>query len=303
MFLVNIIKKGERMQILDLTALRTFVAVSEFGGVTRAAGIVNLTQSAVSMQIKRLETMLDLPLFERRSRTLILTPAGEQLLGYARRMLDLNDEAVMRLTTESYEGELTLGVPHDIVYPAIPQVLQELARQFPRVKINLISSYTGLLHQKFAEGAVDIILTTEVDTKPGGEVLVDLPLVFVGAPNGKAWQERPLRLAFEENCVFRPLVQTELDRAGIAWELAVSTRSSRTVEATVSADLAVHAMIAGTARDELEEINGQGHLPDLGMQRVNMYKAAHSHAPVSLALQALLRPAFARLGQEAVGKR
>ena len=100
---------------LDLTALRSFVAVADAGGVTRAAGLLNLTQSAVSMQIKRLEEALGLTLLDRSRRGVALTAEGEQLLRYARRMVALNDEAVARMTANEYEGEITLGVPHDVV--------------------------------------------------------------------------------------------------------------------------------------------------------------------------------------------
>ena len=100
---------------LDLTALRSFVTVAETGGVTRAAGFLNLTQSAVSMQLKPLEESLNVPLLDRSSRSIALTAAGEQLLGYAKQMVALNDEAWGRLTAEEFEGEITLGVPHDII--------------------------------------------------------------------------------------------------------------------------------------------------------------------------------------------
>ncbi len=125
---------------LDLTALRSFVAVADAGGVTRAAGFLNLTQSAVSMQIKRLEETLDLALLDRSARRVALTAAGEQLLGYARWMLALNDEVFGRLTHDDFEGEVVLGVPHDIVYPAIPQVLQRFSAEFPRMRVTLLSS-------------------------------------------------------------------------------------------------------------------------------------------------------------------
>ncbi|MEM8633227.1 MAG: LysR family transcriptional regulator, partial [Pseudomonadota bacterium] len=108
------------MRTLDLTALRALVAVADSGGVTRAANLLNLTQSAVSMQMKRLEQAVGLPLLEKSGRRVVLTSAGDQLLGYARRMLALNDEAITRLTAPAYEGTLTLGVPHDIVFPHIP---------------------------------------------------------------------------------------------------------------------------------------------------------------------------------------
>ncbi|MEC7965928.1 MAG: LysR family transcriptional regulator, partial [Pseudomonadota bacterium] len=98
------------MRNLDVTTLRSFVAVAELGGVTRAAGFLNLTQSAVSMQLKRLEELLNLSLIDRSSRSVSLTASGEQLLSYARRMVNLNDEVMSRLTDQAYECEIVLGV-------------------------------------------------------------------------------------------------------------------------------------------------------------------------------------------------
>ena len=116
------------MRNLDITTLRSFVAVADAGGVTRAAGFLNLTQSAVLMQLKRLEEMLDLALLDRSGRGVSLTPAGEQLLAYARRMVELNDEIYARLTMQDWEGEIVLGVPHDVVYPVIPRVMKKMQR-------------------------------------------------------------------------------------------------------------------------------------------------------------------------------
>ncbi|MCX8508664.1 MAG: LysR family transcriptional regulator [Rhodobacteraceae bacterium] len=130
---------------LDLTALRAFVATAETGGVTRAASLLNLTQSAVSMQIKRLEEALARPFFFRSARRLTLTPEGEQLMAYAKRMLSLNDEVLARLTDTALVGELRLGVPHDIVYPAIPELLKRMAQHYPRLRINLTSCFTLLM--------------------------------------------------------------------------------------------------------------------------------------------------------------
>ena len=114
------------MRNLDVTTLRSFVAVAEAGGVTRAAGFLHLTQSAVSMQLKRLEELLGLELLDRSGRTIALTASGEQLLVYARRMVALNDEVMTRLTDQAYDGQIALGVPHDIIYPVIPQVFKAI---------------------------------------------------------------------------------------------------------------------------------------------------------------------------------
>ena len=112
------------MRNLDVTTLRSFVAVAEQGGVTRAAAALNLTQSAVSMQLKRLEELLGQDLLDRSNRRIALTGSGELLLTYARRLVELNDEAVGRLTDDVYEGELILGAPYDVIYPVVPQVLK-----------------------------------------------------------------------------------------------------------------------------------------------------------------------------------
>jgi len=256
---------------LDLTALRSFVAVADAGGVTRASGFLNLTQSAVSMQIKRLEESLGITLLDRSARAVALTGEGEQLLGYARRMLELNDEVIARMTDEVYEGEITLGVPHDIVYPAIPQVLQRFAADFPRVRVNLESSFTKALREQFAKGDIDIILTTEDGVGDAGETLNTVPLVWVGAPGGQAWRQRPLRLAFEKRCIFRVGVQSALDEAGIRWEMAVDSEQTSTIEATVAADLAVHVSLQGAGSPRLEAIQHGGALPMLPGKDINLY--------------------------------
>ncbi|WP_300015714.1 LysR family transcriptional regulator [uncultured Roseobacter sp.] len=280
------------MRNLDITTLRSFVAVADAGGVTRAAGFLHLTQSAVSMQLKRLEELLDVELLDRSGRTIALTASGEQLLVYARRMVALNDEVIGRLTDQAYEGEITLGVPHDIVYPAIPQVLKRFHAAFPRVKVQLVSSYTRALKDQFGRGECDLILTTENTLEPGGTTLCRKPLLWIGAPGGAAWRCQPLNLAFGRRCTFRPRVVEALDTAGIEWEVIVETDSDRTIEATVSADLAVHTMIEGTEPPHLERIDHGGALPELPHQLINLYGAQTKKSVVHDTLADLLRRAF-----------
>ncbi len=280
------------MRNLDITTLRSFVAVADSGGVTRAAGFLHLTQSAVSMQLKRLEEMLGLDLLDRSGRTIGLTASGEQMLVYARRMIALNDEMIARLTDQAYEGEIKLGVPHDVVYPAIPQVLKQFNAAFPRVRVLLEASHTRSLKEQFAKGDRDLIVTTETGLDQGGETLAAKELIWIGAPGGAAWRQRPLRLAFCRFCTFRPHVAKALDAAGIDWEMAVDTESDRTIEAAVSADLAVHAMIEGTEPPYLDPVDHNGTLPVLPGQKINLYGAQTSSNEVRNTLIGLLRSAF-----------
>lgn len=299
MFENAVITGGDMPRNLDLTSLRSFAAVADTGGVTRAAGLLNLTQSAVSMQVKRLEEGLGVELLDRAGRGVALTPAGEQLLSYARRMLALNDEVWGRLTAQEFEGEIRLGVPADIIFPAIPQVLKRCAAEFPRVRIKLISAPTRRLLAMFGRGECDAILTTEEECGVGGETLVELPLVWVGADNGTAWRRTPLPIAFCSNCIFRAGVIRALDAAGVDWELAVDSELDNAVEAAVSADLGVTALLLNALPRQTEQVMHGGALPALGRQRINLYVRTERMGSVIEAVVDHLRHAYGLIAPRA----
>ncbi|WP_298293332.1 LysR family transcriptional regulator [uncultured Litoreibacter sp.] len=278
---------------LDLTALRSFVAVADSGGVTKAAGYLHLTQSAVSMQLKRLEEALDVRLLDRANRSVTPTAEGEQLLSYARRMLALNDEVWGRLTAREFEGEITLGVPHDIIYPYIPPILRHFAQDFPRMQIKLISAPTTKLREMFGRGECDAILTTEDQPGPGGEVLVKLPLVWIGAEGGNAWKQRPLPVAFCSQCIFRSGVLRRLDDAQFDWEMVVDSDLDNAVEAVVSADLAVHAAIEGVYPRQTAPIPDQSSLPNAGSTQIILYMHPNEDT-VTKALSDMIRETYRR---------
>ena len=249
---------------LDLASLRSFVTVADVGGVTRAAGYLNLTQSAVSMQIKRLEDALGMQLFLRAARKLALSPEGEQLLSYGRRMLALNDEALSRFSVAACCGPIRLGVPHDVVYPAIPGILRRMAQAYPMVQVNLVSSFTVLMKEDFARGDFDVILTTEAIPDPGAEVLSSRALVWVGAPGAAPGSVGRCGWGSRIPASSGPRAQAALDAAGIAWEMATGGESEQAVEATVAADLAITARMAGSIPEGTEVIQGDNQLPAAG---------------------------------------
>ena len=256
---------------LDLTALRSFVAVADLGGVTRASTALHLTQSAVSMQLKRLEESTGLNLLDRSARKIRLTAEGELLASYARKMLAVNDEAWERLTTDHYEGEIVFGVPHDIVYPHVPEILKQFSAEYPKVKVRLVSSYTVSLKEELRNGTLDLTLTTEPTPGPVGACLHSQNMVWVGAVNGRAWRQRPLRLASQQRCAFRPMCQKALDGASIPWEMATDTDSSMTVSAVLSADLGIEGRVASAVPNDLEVIDHGGDLPELPLIHTNLY--------------------------------
>ncbi|MEY8838728.1 LysR substrate-binding domain-containing protein, partial [Cribrihabitans sp. XS_ASV171] len=224
---------------------------------------------------------------------------GEQLLAFARRMVALNDEVIGRLTDQAYEGELALGVPHDIVYPAIPRAMQRFNALYPRVNVNLTTTNTRHLKEEFARGAFDLILTTESGAGEGGETIHHMPLRWVGARDGSVWRQRPLRIGFCRNCIFRATAIASLDAEGIDWEMALDSDSDRTVEATVSADLAVGVLLEGTQPSHQEVIDHDGTLPELPVQHINLYGAERTRAPYVEELASLIRQGFAPLATQA----
>jgi DNA-binding transcriptional LysR family regulator len=256
---------------LDIAAVRSFLAVAEMGGVTRAATQLHLTQSAVSLQIKRLEETFGQPLFERTGRGVTLTARGEQLVSHARRLLAANDETWSRMTAPAFVGEIGLGCPDDQLSPHVPNVLRAFAGSHPRVKVHLATAQTVFLKDRFTRGELDVILTTEAAVDAGGETLARQPLVWTGAPGGAAWRRRPLPLGTVAGCIFNKAAIDTLDAAGFDWKAEVESASNPVMDASIAADIVVRLHMLGTVPAQFEVIPHEGALPRLPDFRINMY--------------------------------
>lgn len=262
-----------RLHNLDLSTLRSFVTIAESGSMTRAAGRLFMTQSAISMQIKRLENSLGLSVFERSAQGMTTTSEGEQLLHFANQMLAINDEAMGRLTSPDYEGQIRLGAPGDVIYPHIPGILKEFSRDFPRVQIKLSSGPTINLKNQYRQGLLDVVLTTELSASEGGRVISRQPLVWTGADDGNAWKKRPLPLGISKNCAFRACTIGALDEADLDWIDVVASEDDTAAMAMVSADLCVSAELEGVKGSRRVEIDHGGQLPELPEFAIALYSS------------------------------
>jgi DNA-binding transcriptional LysR family regulator len=278
---------------LDVAALRSFLTVAEAGGVTRAAAQLNLTQSAVSLQIKRLEAAFGQALFERHAKGVSLTSQGEALLGFARRMLAVNDEIWTRMTAPAFVGEVHLGCPDDLLAPHVPGALRDFAAAHLRVKAQLHTAQTVFLKERFAHGDLDLILTTEADLGSGGETLAKRPMVWTGAPGGTAWRRRPLPFGVVAGCIFnKPAIET-LNAAGFDWTVEIDGATNPVMDASIAADIVVRLHMAGTVPQQFEVIDHRGALPRLPDFRVNMYLTQGPRRRLAEPLAERLRTAFA----------
>ncbi|MEM7068049.1 MAG: LysR family transcriptional regulator [Pseudomonadota bacterium] len=277
---------------IDVTLLRTFVSVVEAGGMTRAAVIQNLTQAAVSQQVKRLEELFDQSLFDRSQKQLQLTSIGERLLPHAKRMVHLNDEVWSTMTAPSYEGEVNVGIPHDIFKPFMPPILRAFAQSWPKINLVLHSSATLQLLEEVRDGKLDLILTTE--ETPGDDMLIADPLVWAGSRGGHACQQSPLPVALgHEHCAFRKVALERLANLGIDWKLQSHVGSYDPIFAMLEADLAVAPMLSQTVPNDLEIVSENRGLPSLPPYYINMYMKHGQNNPAVLELGQFIRNGFA----------
>jgi DNA-binding transcriptional LysR family regulator len=271
---------------LDVSLLRAFVAVADAGGMTAASGILNLTQAAVSQQIKRLEDTLGETLITRERRGMKLTNAGERLFGRAKRLLALNDEIWTEMTTPIYEGEVRLGIPSDIVNVYLPTFLKRFAQTYPKVHVTLNCTSSAELLDLLHSGRVDLTLTTELACGPDGENLIVDNLVWVGARGGDAHWQRPLPVSIGcSDCAFRAPIREVLQKAGIEWRSITEVTNTSAQEATTAADIAVMAVLSSTVPSGLQILGKDSGLPPLPPFSVNLYlpKTGGSHIAQELA--------------------
>ena len=278
---------------LDVAALRAFLAVIDLGGVTRAANQLNLTQSAVSLHIKRLEAVFGQALFARSGRNLVPTTQGEQLIAHARRIVGANDETLSQMAAPDFAGEISLGTPDDLLYPRVPFAMRNFAKLHPRVKVRLRTAQTATLKEEFARGAIDVILTTEAEVSPGAQALLSEPLVWIGAPGGRAWRRRPLPLGTVANCIFNKPAIESLNASAFDWQLEVDNVSNTAVEASIAADMIVRLQLRSTVDPQFEVIDHRGELPALPSFHICTYVAQGPRRMLCEPLTDCLRAAFA----------
>src|SRR5262245_1332018 len=143
---------------LDIDLLRSFAAIADTGSFTAAGELVARSQSAVSVQVKRLEELVGQRVFERTSRSLALTPAGNTLLGYARRILELNDESVRRIAEPPVVGEIRMGITEYFVPHELPQILARFAAAYPGVYLEVTMGLSRDLRGALARGELDAVI-------------------------------------------------------------------------------------------------------------------------------------------------
>ena len=249
---------------LDLDQLKTFVAIGEFGSFTRAADAVHKTQSAVSMQMRRLEERIGKPIFSRDGRVSKLTEDGERLLGYARRMVRLSDETIAAFDETELSGTVRLGTPDDYADRFLPEILARFARSNPRVEVSVICEPSLTLMEMSRTADLDLAIIThcgEGDT----EIVRQEPLLWVTSAAHRTEEEEILPLALSKPpCIWRSAGLESLASIGRKYRVLYTSGNSTAISAAVLAGLAVTVVAESALRPGmrvLSEAEGFPRLP------------------------------------------
>ncbi len=278
---------------LDIDLLRTLVAIAGTGSFATAASAVHRTQSAVSMQMKRLEEVVDQPLFEKQGRRAVLTAQGQNLLLYARRIVNLQDEALAAFRSPDIHGEVRLGVCDDYVMRLMPPILSGFAEQFPQVHIRLDSQSSPQLIAATAQGELDFSLVNIVKSDIEHEKLVSEPLVWVTSERHLTHEQRPLPIAIESACLWGAWAQQSLDHHGLHYRIAYTTFSFAGICAIVDAGLAVSVMSRNSVPSNLRIVGESEGLPELPMTNIGLVRRSATLSPAAQRLIDTVRQQFA----------
>jgi DNA-binding transcriptional LysR family regulator len=263
------------MKYLDLTLLQAFTAIVDSGSFTLAARYLCRTQSAVSMQMGKLEELTGRQLLLRDNRKFQLTEEGEVLLGFARRMIRLNEDALVAMDQPFAEGHVRLGLPDDYAEFFLPDVLVRFAHAYPRVQLEVIGALSGDLLDRVEAGALDVALITRQPNRPSGKILRRERLVWAGSRQRQVHEESPLPLAlFPEGCVFRAHALTALDARSIPWRIAYTSQSFAAGKLAVSNGLALTVMAQSMVPAEWRTFGKEEKLPQLPEFEIALHRAS-----------------------------
>ena len=257
-----------RHPTFDLEVLRSFVLGVELGSFAKAADRLGRSTSAVSAQLKKLEDQMDVSVLRKSGRGMVLTPTGETLFGYAKRLLELNDEASTAMRGAALQGRVRLGLQEDFGEHLLTGVLGSFARAHPRVHIEARVARNAELIDHVIGGRLDLALAWGASgDMPHAQFVAQLPMRWIGRPGWThALRREPLPLvAFESPCLMRSAATGALDRAGIPWRIAFTSPSLSGIWAAVSAGLGVTVRTSAGLPAQLSTLEGFPDLPQLGL--------------------------------------
>lgn len=260
---------------LDIDVLRTLAAAVDHGGFGKAADIIGRSQSAVSLQMRKLEEQVGRPLFRREGRGVVLTEAGDLVLGYGRRMLKLNDEALAAILGEASQESIRFGLPADLADVFLPKVLASFAQRFPNIHIEARVDRNANLVDQANKGQIDLALAFGNHDAASAHEVGNLPIHWIASRRHLPEMESGVPLVmFDAPCLFRDIGISALDEAGKSWRVALTSPSLTGLWAATEAGLGVSIRTRLGVPGNLQVIEDADLLPAIDHSvRLALYRA------------------------------
>lgn len=281
---------------LPTELLRTLVKAVDLGSFTRAGDAVGRTQSAVSLQVRRLEEMLDAPLFVRGSHRMRLTEEGSTLVEYARRILALNDEAVSSLRRPKVAGSVRLGAPHEYTASLLPVILGKFAQSHPAVMLEVTCDLSKNLLARQEKGEFDLVIALHDDpTEARGSKVLTEPLVWITSIDHARHEQRPVSLVVAPSpCIYRNRVLQTLGRLKLPWRVAYTSSSYSGIVAAVRAGLGVTLLAGSTVPEGVRALGERDGFPAMGELDVRLHTRQESVSEAVRCLAEYIATSFAQ---------
>jgi DNA-binding transcriptional LysR family regulator len=289
--------------VLDIEQLRTFIAIAETGSFTRAADVVHKTQSAVSMQMKRLEERLGKAIFERDGRASKLTDDGERLLDYARRMVKLNAEALSSVTGAGLTGSARLGVPDDYADRYLPEIMARFARSHPGVELTIVCEPTVRLVERIDKGEIDLAIITHSYMNRPSEIIRRERLLWVTSNRSAVHTDPIVPLALgRQTCAWRRVAIERLEAAGRPYRILYTSWNAGAIGAAVLAGLAVSVFPESALRPGMRVIGDGDGFPGLPVIDIGLLRNPHEPSALADALAAHIVQGLDNLSEAAAAE-
>lgn len=278
---------------LDSDLLRIFLTVFETGSVTRAGGVLGRTQSAVSMQIRRLEDQLGEALFVRGPRGVDLTPKGEQLLPYAKRVVGLMEETAAAMRSKPLDGPLRIGIPEEYGERVLPQVLAAFAERHPAVEVTVRCDHSAPQMKALANDELDLAVVFDWNKETVGEVLCVDPTVWVTSTAHRQHEQRPLPIAiYNESSWCTDFAIRSLEQHALDYRIAYTCETSGGLRIAVSTGLSIAALARSTIPPHCRELTAADGFPPVDSSRVVLRRNPYHSSPTAEGMAEMLRNAF-----------
>jgi DNA-binding transcriptional LysR family regulator len=288
---------GSLTRSLNSDALRTFLAVADAGSFTGGADRIFRTQSATSLQIKQLETLLGRPVFERHGRGVRLSPAGEQLEKVARQVVGDLDRAMRAFAGTETTGRLRVGLPDEIRHGQLSRVIADFTAAHPGTEIVVQCAMSSRFSSALENGELDLAVYDAETAPPDAEILMQETTHWAASRRNTAWRRDPVPVAlFDRDCWWRNEALEHLARLRRPYRIVYSSESSEGVIAALDAGIAVGMLSRGSIHDGLTILGAEDGFPEpLPNTTLVLRRApALKDDPTADAMSDALRSAFRR---------